>query len=71
MKKEFFVSFGLGNVHKNSFARVRASNRDIVMEYATQKNLFPGWSHVYTFEEWTRMDWTSRMTEIPCVMELP
>jgi hypothetical protein len=66
----FYVSFGLGSVHRKSFATVYAPSRDTVIHYGN-KGLFPGYSHVYTPTEWAAMDWTKDLTQIPVTEILP
>jgi len=69
-KPIFYVSFGLGSVHRKSYALVRASTKQCVISYGNS-GLFPGYSHVYTPDEWARMDWTKGLTQIPIIEELP
>lgn len=69
-KPTFYVSFGLGSVHRKSFAIVHASTKQCVISYGNT-GLFPGYSNVYTPEEWASKDWTKDLTQIPIVEELP
>lgn len=69
MKQRFYISFGLGTIHRNSYAVVTASDENSVREYAS-KGLFPGWCSVYSEAEWNTFDWPAQMTQIPATEEL-
>lgn len=69
-KNTFYISFGLGNVHRNSYAKVNASSREVVLHYCNN-GMFPGYAEVYTEAKWKSMRWTSDKVLIPCEEILP
>lgn len=67
-RMKYYITFKQNTIHRNSFAVVTASNKQVVQQYT---DLFPGYSMVYSEADWEDSELAFALQRINATEILP